>query len=160
MLCGYCKKNQATKTYEQIKKGKKESSYYCLDCYHKLFLDLDEGETGGLNACPYCGTTVAELKKRNLVGCANCYSTMQQAILPLVTKMQGSNQRHQGKSPYESQEEKVSRRLAELSALSEKYNAEKDYDSAREYERRYQQLKNGLEEDYVWRNRPLSSKQS
>ena len=60
MLCGNCKKNQATKTYEQIKKGKKTVDYYCMDCYARLFISADEN-VGGLTVCPYCGTTAEEI---------------------------------------------------------------------------------------------------
>ena len=90
MLCGKCKKNQATKTYEQIKKGKKEVAYYCLACYHETFLCAEEEQTSQIfSACPYCGTTVSEFKKRNLVGCARCYTMLSGAVLPVVVKMQG-----------------------------------------------------------------------
>ena len=58
MLCGKCKKNQATKTYETLKNGKKQTEYFCLECYHKGFVYVEEGEA--LSACPYCGTTVAQ----------------------------------------------------------------------------------------------------
>jgi protein arginine kinase activator len=160
MLCESCKKNQATKTYEQIKKGKRDVSYYCLECYHKIFLDIDERENGEKSTvCPYCGTTAAELKKRNLVGCAKCYETLQNHLLPVITKMQGS-QAHTGKKPYETDTEKLARRRQELTAISEKYKKEKDYESARAYDERRIQLENGLEEDYVWRNRLHLSKQS
>ena len=160
MLCGYCKKNQATKTYEQIKKGKRDVAYYCLECYHKIFLDVEtDGENVARNDCPYCGTTALEMKKRNLVGCAKCYESMQSHVLPIITKMQGS-EIHNGKRPYETEIERVSRRRCELKALVKKYTEEKDFESARAYEERLVQLENGIEEDYVWRNRLLLSKQS
>ena len=160
MLCGNCKKNQATKTYEQIKKAKREVFYYCLDCYHKLFLDIDESSCGEKRtACPYCGTAVTDLKKRNLVGCAKCYEMMQSYLVPVITKLQGS-QVHTGKAPYETKREIIERRQKELKSLSQKYKTEKDYESARAYDERFIQLENGLEEDYVWRNRLNLSKQS
>ena len=63
MACGHCGKNQAVKTYEEIKNGKKKLEYYCLDCYHRLFLYAEEAEgVGALSACPYCGTTKAEIE--------------------------------------------------------------------------------------------------
>ncbi len=160
MLCGNCKKNQATKTYEQIKKGERNVAYYCLDCYHKLFLDIDEQSFGEKRtACPYCGTTVNDLKKRNIVGCAKCYETLQSTLMPVITKLQGA-QVHTGKVPYETKKETLERRQKELKILSQKYKKDKDYESARAYEERLIQLENGLEEDYVWRNRLHLSKQS
>ena len=160
MLCGHCKKNQATKTYEQIKKGKRDVAYYCLECYHKIFLDA-ESESDGVShsACPYCGTTVTDLKRKNLVGCAKCYETMQSCLMPVITKMQGA-EIHKGKRPYETEKERMERRRFELQNIVNKYQNEKDYESARAYEERLVQLENGVEEDYVWRTRPLLSKQS
>ena len=89
MLCGKCRKNQATKTYEQIKNGKKETAYYCLECYHNRFVCPENFTGQPLLSCPYCGTTVTQLKKTNIVGCAHCYDTLAHAVLAIVTKMQG-----------------------------------------------------------------------
>ena len=158
MLCKYCKKNQATKTYEQIKNGNRDVTYYCLDCYQKIFLDVESDGVSVRTDCPYCGTTVAELKKRNLVGCAKCYEVLASQLLPVITKMQGA-QSHNGKRPFESEKERMFLRRMELKELVKKYREEKDYESARAYEERLVQLENGVEEDYVWR-RLLLSKQS
>ena len=99
MACGHCGKNQAVKTYEEIKNGKKQVEYYCLDCYHRLFLYADETEGDfSLSACPYCGMTLAEVKKGKLVGCANCYKMMSVGTLPMIKKMQGEKA-HRGKTP-------------------------------------------------------------
>lgn len=160
MLCGHCKKNQATKTYEQIKKGKRDVAYYCLECYHKIFLDLETDNLGAkLSACPYCGLTATELKKRNLVGCAKCYETLESYLIPVITKMQGA-EIHNGNEPYQTEQEKMERRRFELETVVKEYKAKKDYESARAYQERLVQLENGVEEDYLWRNRLNLSKQS
>ena len=58
MLCCHCKKNQATKTYDRITDGKKQTEYYCLDCYHRLFISIEadaaEGKGGDrqIAMCP------------------------------------------------------------------------------------------------------------
>lgn len=156
MLCAKCKKNQATKTYEQIRKGKKEISYYCLDCYHKNFLCDDERtDAESVSACPYCGTSVDEFKKRNLVGCAYCYETLQRAVYPIIRKMQG-DRLHQGKPPYETETEKIERRCGELKVLATKRYHEGDKQGAAEYDEQILLLKEGEKEDYVWRNLRLS----
>lgn len=161
MLCQHCKKNQATKTYEQTKKGKREVAYFCLECYHKIFLCADgEDEGTPRTVCPYCGTTATEFKKRNLVGCANCYTTLASYVYPVIMKMQGEEV-HKGEKPFKKDEsEQSEKRLYELKTLSKKYKDEQDYESARAYEERLVRLENGLEEDYVWRNRLLLSKRS
>ena len=157
MLCGQCKKNQATKAYEQIKKGKKEVEYYCLECYQTLFLYVEEQTENKQNVCPYCGTSVSELKRRNLVGCANCYKTLSATVTPIVIKMQGS-ETHQGKTVGETERERIERRCYELKTMAKKSYVENDFESAREYERQIVLLKTGEEEEFVWRNRDLSKR--
>ena len=131
MLCGKCKKNQATKSYERIKDGKKTLDYYCLDCYHSSFIDGGD-ESEELTACPYCGTTAESIKKRNLVGCANCYTSLRSALYPIVKKMQGGRV-HTGKSPVGDQRGSVERRCHELKEIINKLNEEGDFDGARAY---------------------------
>lgn len=155
MLCGNCKKNQATKTYEQVKKGRSETEYYCLDCYQKLFVQADGTDGNTPSACPYCGTTVAEFKKRNLVGCAYCYTALKHAVYPVVKKMQGG-QAHTGKHPFGGTG--VEKRLAELRSLAQKSRAEGNKLAAREYEEQYLLLERNGKEDYVWRKHPDLSK--
>ena len=152
MLCGNCKKNQATKTYEQIKQGKREVAYYCLECYHKLFIYAEETRDGEYSACPYCGTTATEVKRRKLVGCAHCYQTLQSVALEMVSSMQGGRA-HKGKKPYETESERIMRRRGELREIQKKAQAEKDYDRARACETAISQLEEGLEEEYVWQKR-------
>lgn len=154
MLCVNCKKNQATKTYEQIKTGKRETAYYCLDCYHKLFLSADEKDGEKLSACPHCGLTVSEFKKRNLVGCAYCYRALNHAIEPVTVKFQGVEM-HKGKSPFENGES-VERLEYELRTVINKCTAEGNFKRAKECEERLLKLQNGDKEDYVWQLLPLS----
>ena len=158
MLCGYCRKNQATKTYEQIKKGKKTVEYYCLDCYHRLSVTTDETDLA--TVCPYCGTTAEEVKKRNLVGCAYCYTTLKGTLFPVIAKMQGGAA-HAGKTPLGGETERKNRRRYELQTVAEKLRAEGNAEDAKECERRLRELDNGIaEEDFVWRKRPDLYKRS
>lgn len=154
MLCVNCKKNQATKTYEQIKKGKRETSYYCLECYHKFFLDSEENDEERLSACPHCGLTVSEFKKRNLVGCAYCYRALKHVVHPATVKFQGS-ELHKGKTPFEGTGEKE-RLEYELRTIIHKCTAEGNFKRAKECEERLIKLQNGEEEEYVWQHLPLS----
>ena len=158
MLCGRCKKNQATKTYEQIKKGKNTVEYFCLDCYHRLLVVVGEETDAELDKCPYCGTGVEEIKKHRLVGCAKCYETLAAVINPMIVKMQGGAA-HCGKSPQGGDYERLARRTGELKTIVNKLNAEKDFQAARAYTERLSALQEGNEEDYVWREYPLSFKQ-
>ena len=160
MLCGHCKKNQATKTYEEIKKGKKTIEYFCLECYHRLFIVPETDEPNATpDRCPYCGTSAEEIKKRNLVGCAKCYEAFAALLAPVIVKMQGGAA-HCGKRPQGGEYEKLARRTSELKTIVSRLNEEKDFKAARAYTERLSALQEGvLEEDYVWRKRPHSFKQ-
>ncbi len=157
MLCEHCKKNQATKTYEQVKNEQSKTQYYCLDCYYRLFIAPENPSKATLQACSYCGTSVETLKKRNLVGCAKCYSELAGALMPVIIKVQ-KNDLHTGTSPIGDKTESIARRCGELKMLVEKLNMEKDFVGARAYTERLLLLQEGREkeEDYVWRKRPLS----
>ncbi len=161
MLCGNCKKNQATKTYERIKNGKKALDYYCLDCYHRLFIDADKGGENALSVCPYCGATAETVRKRNLAGCAKCYETLEGVLYPIVKKMQGG-QVHSGKQPVGGERERVRKRCNELKMIIDKLNTDGDFDGARAYTGRLSELQSGQveEEDYVWRKHPRLFKRS
>ena len=184
MACGHCGKNQAVKTYEEIKNGKKQVEYYCLDCYHRLFLFTDETEGDmDLTACPYCGTSLAEVKKSKLVGCAKCYKMLNGGMLPLIKKMQGEKA-HTGKTPpldgYDVNVDNGARLIAddfrkqaialarferqcnELEVIISKLKAENNYEDAKGYADKLSSMrsKSSIEEEFVWRTRPNSSKQS
>lgn len=156
MLCGNCKKNQATKTYEQIKNGKRETAYYCLDCYHKLFVYAEE-ENVSKTACPYCGTTASEVKRRKLVGCAYCYRSLQNTVVELISAMQGE-EAHKGKKPYDTPSERIMRRRNELRAVQKSAQEKKDFERARSCEAAIADLENGIEEEYVWQKHRRLSK--
>ena len=159
MLCGKCKKNQATKSYERIKDGKKEVEYYCLDCYHASFVDSGDEENSPI-ACPYCGTSAETIKKRNLVGCAECYTTMRAVLFSIVKKMQGGRV-HTGKTPVGDERDRVRRRCGELKQIIDKLNSEGNFDEARAYTERLTELQKGAEkEDYVWGNHSRLFKRS
>ena len=158
MLCQKCKKNQATKTYEYVNCEKRELQYYCLDCYHKTFLPVGEKrEDKALSACPFCGMSAAEVKKRNLVGCAYCYTALYATLQPMIVKMQGERL-HGGKTPYIEEQTSQTQRRRELEVLAEKCYADNDDIAAGKYEEQISRLLEGYEEVYVWDNR-ISSKQ-
>ncbi|MBQ9729014.1 MAG: hypothetical protein IJV85_05390 [Clostridia bacterium] len=152
MLCCNCKKNQATKTYEQIKKGKKETTYYCLECYQQLFICADEGSEESLSECPYCGMTAEEIKKKKLVGCAYCYRVLSPSVIPMILKMQGAKI-HTGKKPIGEEAEYRERRRGELQAIVDKLIAEKDFNGAKAYADELSRLKGGADEQegFIWR---------
>ncbi|MBE5744738.1 MAG: hypothetical protein E7355_01225 [Clostridiales bacterium] len=153
MLCAKCKKNQATKTYELIKNGMRQTVYYCLECYHNDFVCVETETT--LSACPYCGTTVAQFKKTSLVGCANCYEALAHAVFPVVTKMQGG-EKHRGKQAYSTAEERIERRCNELDIMANKHYLANDDKGAAVYEEKIDELRAQKGGEPIWHSRPLS----
>ncbi len=99
MLCCSCKKNQATNIYRKITDGKKQTEYYCADCYRRLFISTAKTETPKqLSVCPYCQTTAEDFLASGLVGCEKCYQYLAETIRPVIENMQGSKT-HCGKTP-------------------------------------------------------------
>ena len=182
MRCCHCKQKEATKSYEQLKKGKSVVEYYCMDCYHQLFLEENaktDGET--LSVCPYCGMSLQEVTASKLVGCAHCYATMRKGINPLVIKMQG-DRAHKGKTPpleygetqyggevYDEilrkkvvEKARFERQCNELEIIIAKLKAENNYEDAKGYADKLSSMrsKSSIEEEFVWRTRRSLSKKS
>ena len=130
--------------------------YYCLTCYERKVERVAKVET--VLACPYCGTTAEEAKKRNIVGCAMCYGALRKVLQPVVTKLQGGHA-HTGKGPTGGKTENIRRRCFELKSLAEKLNADEDFDGARAYLEILTAIQSGKEEEFVWRKHPPSFKQ-
>jgi protein-arginine kinase activator protein McsA len=116
-----------------------------LACYEKLFLtvEAEEADTNALSVCPYCGCKVDELKKTALVGCANCYKTLQGAVIPTVIRMQqGGKDGHRGKvSENVRKKSRAERRYEELLALKEYYEETGDIKLAARYEKSAEALR-------------------
>ena len=157
MLCGNCRKNQATKTYEQIKDGKKTLEYYCMSCYQKLFLTQKSNEE--FDHCTYCGMTAEKIKKYNLVGCAFCYPIFEKILYPTIVKLQGSKANN-GKGPQIDETARLNRKVNQFRCLIAKYNEENDNETVRLYSKQLSLLQsNSDKEELVWQKRPPISKQ-
>lgn len=179
MRCCYCKNNEATKTYEQIKDNKKTVEYYCMDCYEKLFLTAKAtDEETSLSVCPSCGMTLEEFRAKKIVGCSYCYRSMRTGIMPTILKMQGEKS-HKGKVPPlefgldptavlpEDHDEAVAvvrfkRQCYELELIIAKLKKENNYEDAKSYADKLSSMRsNGtVEEEFVWRTRRDLLKQS
>jgi protein-arginine kinase activator protein McsA len=129
MLCCHCKKNQAIKTREKVLAGgKAEASYFCLDCYHKLFLTKTENAAEVACVCARCGMTASEFLRTKLVGCAECYQNLAGAIAPVLEKMQACDE-HIGGAELISERERLGKRAHELQILFDKRKAEFDFEA-------------------------------
>ncbi len=115
MLCQKCKKNQANTHVKQIINGKLTEMDLCSDCAAKMgfttsfgsfpnIADMMSGFLGmpTMNAladevkCGGCGATFSQISKSGKVGCAKCYETFYDRLLPSIKRIHG-NTVHTGK---------------------------------------------------------------
>ena len=117
MLCQHCKQHEATTVVKTMINGKCEEHRLCPKCAHelgydKMFPDFS-ADFGGLlsgffsNAlpavsgathCSSCGSTLNDIKRTGKVGCADCYDTFFDELLPTIRSVHG-NTFHKGKHP-------------------------------------------------------------
>lgn len=65
-------------------------------------------------SCPQCGMRDIQLAKGGLVGCAHCYDTFKNQVLPLIKRIHGTMQ-HVGKVPERSGgKAKINKKIRDL----------------------------------------------
>lgn len=116
MLCQHCKKNQANTHIKRVVNGEKTEMDLCSECAAKLGVDtsfdglFDIGSmmSGFLGMpqvssalaretkCPGCGAVFSQISKSGKVGCARCYETFYDRLLPTIKRIHG-NTVHTGK---------------------------------------------------------------
>lgn len=135
MLCEKCGKNNAVTHIRQNINGVQSESYLCESCaaditgklggeYSKLFSDFGFGIDSMLGSifgqdfltenliaepekrCKMCGSTISSIKKTGNVGCAECYSTFKNELMPLIQRIHGKTA-HSGRGPALEEEKKV-----------------------------------------------------
>ena len=117
MLCQHCNKNEATTHIKTMINGEYAEYRLCPECarelgYDNMFPDFT-ADFGGLlsglfsNAlpsrsgaarCKTCGSTLNDIKRSGRVGCADCYDTFFNELLPTIRGIHG-NTGHKGKKP-------------------------------------------------------------
>ena len=119
MLCQNCKTKQANTHIKQVINGELTELDLCPDCAAKLgyenafsnFLDIGSMMSGFLGMpgaisgvstlareqkCPGCGAVFSQISKSGRVGCAKCYETFYDRLLPSIKRIHG-NTVHTGK---------------------------------------------------------------
>lgn len=119
MVCQACGKHPATTHIKTIVNGKLTEIHLCSECasakgyggYPSLFGDwnLNLGSMlGGLlgggfpqeevQRCKTCGSSFEEISKTGKIGCADCYRTFRDRLVPSIKRIHGTVQ-HKGKVP-------------------------------------------------------------
>ncbi len=112
MLCDDCLKNTATIHMTTFVNGQVKTVHLCSQCAAKrskpaalpgfslndLLSAFYENEETEEVACEMCGTTISLFQKTGKLGCAQCYKTFEQSLLPVLKSIH-MNEKHTGKRP-------------------------------------------------------------
>lgn len=114
--CEICGKNEAVVHFTELADGKMTEMHLCEACAREkeesikahfslgdFFAGLTDFELPVEPArkerrCKRCGFSYADFKKIGRLGCAECYKTFEEALIPLLRRIHGSAE-HVGKSP-------------------------------------------------------------
>lgn len=154
MLCQNCGKNEATTHIKQIINGDMAESHLCSDCashlgYSDMFsgfsLNLSElfggflGDmmpsisSGKSQRCSKCGTSFDEIARDGRVGCADCYRTFYDKLLPSIQRIHGKI-KHSGKTvsavPEQPRVETKEEKIEKLRAAMNDAVAKQDFENA------------------------------
>ena len=145
--CCECKKNVAVR-YTEIEAGSITHTHMCEDCpelQRRLFgtspqeLVANQAGQAGL-VCGHCGTTLEEVRRGHRLGCGECYTIFEEALIKelvathRIPKKSLSKRRsipfHKGRSPGEALSIRSSSRILALNeALKEMLHRE-EYEQA------------------------------
>lgn len=117
MLCGLCKKKEATVHLTQIAGEKIQKVDLCEECAKEKGVndpagfsladmllglgasqEMEEASGNSELSCPSCGFTQADFKKTGRLGCSDCYRTFADGLEVLLKSMHKGT-RHIGKVP-------------------------------------------------------------
>lgn len=123
MLCQACQKKTATTHIKQIVNGELTERHLCPECAAKMgygnlfgglglnlgdligsFLGEPQSQSSGVQPltpetrCKCCGSTFSDIARTGKVGCAECYQTFRERLMPSIQRIHG-NTRHVGKVP-------------------------------------------------------------
>ncbi len=114
MMCENCGEHPATMHLTTIVNGEKSEKHLCAACAQEQkipfaqafdigqllsgFMQDNAALTQHMPSCPKCGMDLRTFKQGGLLGCAECYSTFQGQLEPLLNRIHG-HVRHVGKIP-------------------------------------------------------------
>lgn len=114
MICENCKKNNATTHIHTVVNGIVTDKNLCSHCAAKLgFSGFSHNPLANMLAsifgdtqsnlvdskrCQCCGSSFSDIARTGKVGCAECYQTYKEELLPYIKRLHGGTS-HIGKSP-------------------------------------------------------------
>lgn len=169
MLCSKCGKKEATTHYKQTVNGKTIEVNVCSACAEEMGLsqmlhglggfqfnigDIFSGLLGSLSSllptqeetvCPECHSDLNTIIKSGRIGCARCYTTFRNELIPTIEQLHGKVY-HQGKLPRSAGE--AARKKAHLSNLKKKLEEAirtQEFENAAKYRDEINELEKGAE---------------
>jgi protein arginine kinase activator len=153
MQCQICNKNDATIHLTEIADGVRSEMHICEQCaveqdiavkshipINELLTNLlavqptDDELSGPLEQkleCPNCGLTLAQFRKKGLLGCPYDYEVFEKLLMPLIEKAHDGKTTHCGKLPSKtSQNTKIQMELLNLRQQLQAAVQSEDYEQA------------------------------
>ncbi|MBR4881805.1 MAG: UvrB/UvrC motif-containing protein [Clostridia bacterium] len=140
MLCSKCHKNEASVYFKQNINGEVREYALCRECAAEAELGFAPLNLFGSmftpvrpkteqKRCTLCSSTLADIKKKGKVGCAECYSVFADELKPMIENIHRTA-KHCGRAPEGYAQSKKAEN--ELDKLKKELKAAID---AEEYER-------------------------
>lgn len=147
MLCDYCGKYVATTHVKKTVNGKTTELHLCAHCaaeqgigsglgfslgdfWGSLFAEPSKRTQEDTVRCPDCGRSFREIADQGRPGCATCYLTFYDRLLPSIQRIHGKTQ-HTGKVAARA-DDSTKKKERELQALRDRLNsciADQDYET-------------------------------
>ncbi|HAK69583.1 MAG TPA: DNA helicase UvrBC [Treponema sp.] len=142
MICDFCHEREAVIFLEQVNNnGQKRKINMCMECaiergisddpksiessigelFKEISLATQRLQADSARACPVCGTSIGQIRKRGIIGCPECYSIFKAGIKKIL-EHNGRKCSYTGSLP-----ERLS---TEHSALSDRVNLQKKMEHA------------------------------
>ena len=148
MLCEKCDVNTATTHIRTIVNGEVYEKHLCASCaanegygdiknnnlteiLSSMFGDTSVVDKKKITRCSCCGSAFSDIAKSGKCGCAQCYTTFYEQLLPYFKRVHGSTQ-HIGKVPQVSSipDTAPQESIAELRSLLNRLVREENYEQA------------------------------
>ena len=162
MLCQSCEKRQATTHIKTILNGELKEFNLCPECAQKLGygsffgnigFDLDKlfgsfmdgfASEKSTKRCQSCGCSFEDIAKSGKVGCANCYDTFYEELLPSIQRIHGRTS-HTGKLAHSAGTEvKIRNEMIKYKNDLEKAIKEQEFEKAAELRDRIRELEKSV----------------